>query len=63
LPSASACVFLIRTYLYAFEELTAEQREQLSSALSQMPSELARYKRLDSALPRALALLGRSGVG
>jgi len=57
LSNASASVFLIRTYLYDFEALSAEQRRILASALAQMPPEVVRYKRLDSALPRALELL------
>jgi hypothetical protein len=57
LPSASASVFLIRTYLYGFDELTLPQRAQLGSALTQMPAEIARYKRLETALARALELL------
>lgn len=58
LPAESACVFLIRTYVYGFDELSAAQRDDLSLALARMPPELARYKRLESALPRALELLG-----
>jgi hypothetical protein len=57
LPHAAASVFLIRTYLYAFGELTLEQRATLHSALQRMPPEILRYKRLEAALPRALALL------
>jgi hypothetical protein len=57
LPHAAASVFLIRTYLYAFDELGLEQRATLKSALERMPPEILRYKRLDAALPRALTLL------
>jgi hypothetical protein len=57
LPEASASVFLIRTYLYGFDELTIEQREILTGALRQMPPELVRYKRLEQAVPYALTLL------
>jgi hypothetical protein len=57
LTEQAASVFLIRTYLYGFDELTAEQRAVVSSALQQMPPELVRYKRLEAALPHALALL------
>jgi hypothetical protein len=57
LPSASASVFLIRTYVYGFDELSPAERATLSSALAQMPADVARYKRLDSAIPRALELL------
>ncbi len=57
LAAASASLFLIRTYCYGFDELDTEQRRVLRSALEQMPEEVLRYKRLDSALPYALALL------
>jgi heme-dependent oxidative N-demethylase alpha subunit-like protein len=57
LADHGASVFLIRTSLYGFDELTAEQRATLSRALAQMPPEIARYKRLELALPRALELL------
>ena len=57
LPTVFGCVFLIRTYLYDFAELSPEKREILAQALEQMPPELARYKSLTTALPRALQLL------
>lgn len=57
LPHAAASVFLIRTYLYAFDELTLGQRATLKSALERMPPDMLRYKRLEGALPRALTLL------
>jgi hypothetical protein len=57
LPEVSASVFLIRTYLYDFEDLSTEQRAVLSDALRQMPPALLRYKRLEQAVPYALALL------
>jgi len=57
LPSSSASVFLIRTYLYSFEELNRERRHILRRALELMPPEIARYKRLERAVPRALQLL------
>jgi hypothetical protein len=57
LPAAAGCVFLIRTYLYGFAELSPEKRELLARALEQMPPEVARYKSLTKALPRALELL------
>jgi hypothetical protein len=56
-PDLSACVFLIRTYLYGFDELCDEHRETLALALELMPPELVRYKQLTSAVPRALQLL------
>ena len=39
-------LFLIRTYLYPFEQLTPEQRDTLREALEVMPEEVARYKGL-----------------
>jgi hypothetical protein len=57
LPALSACVFLIRTYLYRFDELAAAQREVLAQALQLMPAEIQRYKSLNAAVPRALELL------
>lgn len=57
LPAASACVFLIRTFLYGFDELAPGQREILAQALEQMPAEIQRYKSLNTAVPHALRLL------
>lgn len=57
LPSVASSVFLIRTYHYGFDELSAEQRGVLHSALGQMPVEVLRYKRLHAARPFALTLL------
>jgi hypothetical protein len=63
LSAARAAVFIIRTHLYDFEELTGEQRAVLARALELMPAELLRYKRLEAAVPRALELLGMSQSG
>lgn len=57
LAGGTASLFLIRTYLYPFAELSESQRAILSEALRQMPAELAAYKQLTSAVPRALQLL------
>lgn len=57
LAPAAASLFLIRTYLYPFEELSGEQRAVLARALELMPLEILRYKQLEPALPRALELL------
>jgi len=57
LPSASGSLFLIRTYLYGFDELPSAERAVLASALEQLPPAVVRYKQLDAALPRALELL------
>jgi hypothetical protein len=39
-----ASLFLIRTYLYPFASLAAEQRASLAGAVEAMPHEAARYK-------------------
>jgi hypothetical protein len=57
LPEVDASIFLIRTYLYGFDELPPAERATLATALLQMPAEILRYKRLQAALPRALELL------
>jgi len=57
LPRESGSIFLIRTYLYGFDELAPEQRSVLASALERLPPALLRYKELEAALPRALELL------
>ncbi len=46
-PTVGTSLFLIRTYLYPFEALLAEQRAILHRALASMPPEIARYKGLD----------------
>lgn len=57
LAPAPASLFLIRTYLYDFDDLSDEQRALLARALELMPLEILRYKQLEQALPRALELL------
>lgn len=57
-PQQRASIFLIRTYLYDFDELSNEQRRVLRRALELMPDELLRYKHLEAAAPRAIELLG-----
>jgi hypothetical protein len=57
LPDVDGCVFLIRTYLYGFDELSPEHRATLAQALQRMPGEILRYKNLTQALPFALPLL------
>ena len=57
LPGAAACVFLIRTFVYGFDELAPPQRATLAQALAQMPAEIQRYKSLGAAVPHALRLL------
>ncbi len=46
-PSARASLFLIRTYLYPFAELTPAERPTLREAIQAMPEEIAAYKGLD----------------
>lgn len=58
LAGGAASLFLIRTFLYRFDELGPERRATLASALRRLPPEVARYKQLTQALPRALELLG-----
>lgn len=53
----AASLFLIRTYLYEFAELTLERRMILAAALEQMPAAIAAYKGLTHAIPRAVSLL------
>jgi dimethylamine monooxygenase subunit A len=53
----AASLFLIRTFLYDFAELDRERRALLAGALAQMPPEIARYKGISAAIPRALELL------
>lgn len=56
-----ASLFLIRTHLYAFETLDAEQRETLSTALERMPDVIAEYKGLSASRSTILETLARSG--
>ena len=46
-PAEESALFLIRTYLYAFDDLAPRQREILSRALRAMPDPVARYKGID----------------
>ena len=57
MPQLSAGIFLIRTYLYGFDELSPPQRATLARALTLMSPELLQYKGLTQAVPRALELL------
>lgn len=54
LPHAQASVFLIRTYLYAIDELSAEERATLRAALASMPADVRAYKGLPEAARIAL---------
>lgn len=53
-PHVGASLFLIRTYLYPFEDLDAAETRTLASALELMPPDVATYKGL-SAEVRAIA--------
>lgn len=53
-PSVGASLFLIRTYVYPFEDLTREERAQLREAVRAMPPEVAQYKALEGE-PREVA--------
>lgn len=57
LANGAASLFLIRTFLYGFDELSGEQRAILAGALRLMPQEIVHYKGLTQAIPRALELL------
>ena len=46
-PAVAASLFLVRTYLYPFASLAADEKWALAAAIDQMPPEIARYKRLD----------------
>jgi hypothetical protein len=58
-PDVAASLFLIRTYLYRFDELGPEQRHTLASALEQTSPTLLAYKGLSDGLPHVLARLRR----
>lgn len=45
-PAVGASLFLIRTYLYPFASLAAEEKRVLAAAIERMPPDVARYKRL-----------------
>lgn len=58
-PEARASLFLIRTYLYPFAELSDTQRATVERALETMPAAPARYKNFTAAMPDILRLLRR----
>lgn len=58
----AAALFLIRTYLYPFDTLSAGERSTLASALELMPAEIAAYKGLGEETRRlAVTLLRGDG--
>ncbi len=57
LAPLGASLFLIRTYVYPFRSLSAEQRTTLSLALKRMPPKMVRYKGLEIGSTRARQLL------
>lgn len=56
-PEERGSLFLIRTYLYAFGDLTVEERAVLSDALATLPESILAYKGLSEQIPRVLRLL------
>lgn len=46
-PTENASLFLIRTYLYPFEDLSPGERGRLRGAVDAMPADIARYKGLE----------------
>lgn len=56
-PEQQASLFLIRTYLYPFEQLDPQQRETLALALERMPASIRRYKGIDEAVPQVTSRL------
>lgn len=52
-----ASLFLIRTYIYPFADLSPERRDLLARAVRDMPDEAARYKGIGAARPIVLSLL------
>ena len=58
-PDVNASLFVIRTYLYPFTELSRAQRDLLGTAVETMPADAARYKSFATAKPIILALLAR----
>ncbi len=61
-PEVSASLFLIRTYLYPFAELSPDQRSVLATALELMPLPVALYKGLSEAARATAAELLRRPV-
>jgi len=60
LPGLGAAIFLIRVYLYAFTDLSAEQRATLARALEAMPPHVAAYKGIADVTPVVLEVLHRA---
>ena len=59
-PDGQASLFLIRTYLYPFDELRDDRRATLARALAALSEPVARYKRLDErAIRIAIGRLAR----
>jgi dimethylamine monooxygenase subunit A len=56
----SASLFLIRTYLYAFRELTPEERAVIGGVLATTTREVLEYKGLAAGLPHIFAQLART---
>ncbi len=56
-PSENGSLFLIRTYLYPFAELTAEARQTLAMSIQSLSPAVQRYKGFDEAVPLILSRL------
>lgn len=60
-PEWNAALFLIRTYLYSFEEIGSQRRAVIARAIDSMPEEVARYKGIAGHEARIHRLLARAG--
>ena len=59
-PDGQASLFLIRTYLYPFDELRDDRRATLARALAALSEAVTRYKGLDGrAIRIAIGRLAR----
>jgi hypothetical protein len=54
-PQFGGSLFLIRTYVYPFDELSGEERELLFEVTESLPDVIKRYKGIDSATQSVLA--------
>jgi hypothetical protein len=59
-PGAQASLFLIRTYLYRFDELPDRERAILAEAIRRMPEASARYKGIEGRREHILGALAHA---
>jgi hypothetical protein len=59
-PGEQASLFLIRTYLYRFGELSDSERATLAEAIRRMPEASARYKGIEGRREHILEALARA---